>query len=207
MEHKVKIIAIGGGTASGKTMISKKLLELSKDIGTVSIITMDNYYKDRSEKTAKEREKINYDHPSSLDIDLLVEHIKLLKEGNNIEMPLYDFKTHTRSLNTMTVNSTKVIILEGILALHYKELMDYINVKIYVDTPDDIRFIRRLKRDITNRARTMDLVVNQYLETVRPMHEAFVLPSKANANIIIPEGGKNEVAIHIINNTIISLIK
>jgi len=202
----MKIIGIAGGTASGKTTSAGKLYELSKCIGQVTIIRIDNYYKDRSHLVLSEREKINYDHPNAFDIELLVNHLNKLIDNQSIDMPVYNFESHTRGKNTVKIQPTSVIILEGILVLFFEELRKIIDVKIYVDTPDDLRFIRRLQRDISKRGRTLESVINQYMETVRPMHEAFVLQSKIHADIIVPEGGENKVAIDILNNTILSLI-
>ena len=206
MSKLTKIIGIAGGSASGKTTIAKKLLELSKNLGQINIIKLDNYYKDRSNVKINERSNINYDHPAAFDIDLLKQNIIDLRNNKSVEIPIYKFDNHTRSLKKRFVPPSKVIILEGILVLAFEEIRNLLDIKIFVDTPADIRFIRRLKRDLDERGRTLDSVVNQYLTYVKPMHEKFVEPTKKIANLIIPEGGKNEVAIDIIYNKILKLI-
>lgn len=203
----MKIIGIAGGTASGKTTIAKKLKKISEPYGKVSMLRLDDYYKDAREKTLEERRKINFDHPDSIDIELLINHIKSLKEGKSIEKPIYDFVYSVRSEETETVEPSDVLLIEGIMVFVYPELLELFDMKIYVDTPDDIRFIRRLKRDIEDRGRTIQSVVNQYLTMVRPMHHTFVEPSKRHADIIVPEGGKNEVAIDVLSTKIRSLLK
>lgn len=207
MSNNVKIIGIAGGSASGKTTIAQKLSDFSAEFGEVNIMKLDNYYIDRSNLSIYERENINYDHPSSFDVKLLQKHLSQLKSGNSVEMPIYNFVTHTREKNTITILPTRVIILEGILVLAIDDLNDMIDIRIYVDTPDDIRFIRRLTRDINERGRNINSVVFQYLTYVRPMHEAFVIQSKSKADIIIPEGGNNRVAIDILHSSIVSILK
>lgn len=202
---KTTLIGIAGGTASGKSTISKKVFAASEPYGSVVVINLDDYYK-ISDKPFAEREKINYDHPDTFDIELIVKHINDLKNGIAIKKPIYDFVNHIRSDRYEIVNPSNVVIIEGILALAIPELEKEFDIKIFVDTPDDIRFIRRLKRDISKRGRTVESVINQYLETVRPMHLTFVEPSKKNANIIIPEGGNNTVAIDFITTKIVDLL-
>lgn len=202
---KTTLIGIAGGTASGKSTISKKVFAASEPYGSVVVINLDDYYK-ISDKPFAEREKINYDHPDTFDIELIVKHINDLKNGIAIKKPIYDFVNHIRSERYEIVNPSNVVIIEGILALAIPELEKEFDIKIFVDTPDDIRFIRRLKRDISKRGRTVESVINQYLETVRPMHLTFVEPSKKNANIIIPEGGNNTVAIDFITTKIVDLL-
>lgn len=202
---KTTLIGIAGGTASGKSTISKKVFAASEPYGSVVVINLDDYYK-ISDKPFAEREKINYDHPDTFDIELMVKHINDLKNGIAIKKPIYDFVNHIRSERYEIVNPSNVVIIEGILALAIPELEKVFDIKIFVDTPDDIRFIRRLKRDISKRGRTVESVINQYLETVRPMHLTFVEPSKKNANIIIPEGGNNTVAIDFITTKIVDLL-
>lgn len=202
---KTTLIGIAGGTASGKSTISKKVFAASEPYGSVVVINLDDYYK-ISDKPFAEREKINYDHPDTFDIELMVKHINDLKNGIAIKKPIYDFVNHIRSERYEIVNPSNVVIIEGILALAIPELEKEFDIKIFVDTPDDIRFIRRLKRDISKRGRTVESVINQYLETVRPMHLTFVEPSKKNANIIIPEGGNNTVAIDFITTKIVDLL-
>lgn len=200
------LIGIAGGTGSGKTTVAQRITEFLKGEKVV-LISQDSYYKDRSHLPMEEREKINYDHPDAFDTDLLVEHLKMLKDGKAIEMPVYDFVLHIRKKERILVEPGDVVILEGILVLHDERLRKLMDIKIYVDTDDDIRFIRRLERDIKERGRTIDSVIRQYLETVRPMHLQFVEPSKRYADIIIPEGGFNDVAIEMVTSTIIQRLK
>ena len=188
------IIAIAGGSASGKSTVVREIVNRLKSLD-VSIICHDDYYKDQSHLSMEERVKTNYDHPSSLDNDLLVEHLKLLMEGKSIDKPEYDFKTHNRMKETTRVNPTKVIFVEGILVLEDKRIRDLSDVKIFVKSDEDIRFIRRLKRDIEERGRDLDSVINQYLSTVKPMFNKFVNPSSRYADIIIPNDNKHDVAV------------
>lgn len=203
---KCIVIGIAGGTASGKTTIAKKLLEGSINFGSVSIIRMDDYYKSFDSLTLEERSKVNYDHPNSYDIELFVEHLKKLKQGKLINKPTYDFINHRRDTIIEVVRPADVIIVEGIMLFAIPELLKFYDIKVFVDTPDDIRFIRRLQRDTVIRGRTVDSVVNQYLETVRPMHMQFVEPSKVHADLIIPEGGENLVAIDILISKIVNIL-
>ena len=202
-----KILGITGGTASGKTTVAKKLKELAEPYGKVSMLRLDDYYKDMSHLSLEERKQINFDHPDSYDFDLILQHIEDLLNGKSIEKPLYDFVLSVRTKETETVEPSDVIIIEGIMIFTDERLRKLFDMKIYVDTPDDIRFIRRLKRDIRDRGRTVESVVNQYLTTVRPMHHSFVEPSKRYADIIVPEGGKNEVAIDLLITKIKTLLK
>lgn len=195
---KYTIIGIAGGTASGKTTVAKILHERTLPIGSVAMLRMDDYYKDNTKLSLEERRQINFDHPDAYDIDLLMEHLKELKKGHSIQKPIYDFVVSNRMQETETINPGNVIIVEGILLFAIPKLRNLFDIKIYVETPDDIRFIRRLKRDIEKRGRSIESVVNQYLSTVRPMHETFVEPSKKYADLIIPEGGHNEVAMDVI---------
>jgi uridine kinase len=188
------IIAIAGGSASGKSTVVREIVDRLKSLD-VSIICHDDYYKDQSHLSMEERVKTNYDHPSSLDNDLLVEHLKLLMEGKSIDKPEYDFKTHNRMKKTTRVNPTKVIFVEGILVLEDKRIRDLSDVKIFVKSDEDIRFIRRLKRDIEERGRDLDSVISQYLSTVKPMFNKFVNPSSRHADIIIPNDNKHDVAV------------
>ncbi len=196
------IIGIAGGTGSGKTTVSSRIADV---VGSerIVVIPQDMYYRDQSHLPMEERAKINYDHPSAFDTPLLVEHLKTLKSGRPIDRPTYEFVTHTRSNRTVRVEPRDVIIVEGILVLHYPELRELMDIKIYVDTPDDIRFIRRLQRDTRERGRTIESVIEQYLSTVRPMHMEFVEPSKQFADVIIPEGGYNQIAIEMVVSTIL----
>ena len=198
------IIGIAGGTSSGKTTIAKRIFEETKKYGTVAMIKIDDYYK-LNDLPLEERAKINYDHPNTYDVNYIVSNLKDLKEGKDILKPTYDFVNHKRSEITEKVNASNVIIVEGILTLAIKEIEEMCDIKLFVDTPDDIRFIRRLKRDVKERGRTVESVINQYFETVRPMHKTFVEPSKEKADLIIPEGGENKIAIDIIVNKILNI--
>jgi uridine kinase len=199
------IIGVAGGTGSGKTTVSEAILDrVGRD--RIAYIQHDSYYKDRSHIPLEERANVNFDHPDALESELLAQHLKLLKEGHAVEVPLYDFTTHTRKPETKQVEPRKVILVEGILIFADKALRNLMDIKIYVDTDADIRFIRRLQRDITERARTVESVIGQYMETVRPMHLEFVEPSKRYSNIIIPEGGFNLTAIDMVVAKVQSMI-
>lgn len=195
------LIGIAGGTGSGKTTIARALVkEYGK--GEVVILEQDAYYRDLSDLPLKARSQTNFDHPDSIDIDLFIEHLKKLLKKEIIQKPVYDFTTHTRRLETREIHPHRVVIVEGILVLHWPAIRELLDIKVYVETPADIRFIRRLKRDIDDRGRTTHSVINQYLDTVRHMHEQFVEPSKFYADIIIPEGGQNTVAINLLRTKI-----
>ena len=200
------IIGVAGGTGSGKTTVARAILDRA-GTSQISLIQHDAYYRDLSDLPPAQRAIFNFDHPDALDNELLVTHLKALKAGRAIEMPIYDFTTHTRTEQTQTVGPNPVILLEGILIFADETLRTLMDVKIYVDTQADIRFIRRLQRDIAERGRTRESVVHQYLATVRPMHEQFVEPSKRYSDIIIPEGGFNEVAIDLIAARIKALLE
>lgn len=189
----VMVIGIAGGSGSGKTTIAQNIKEVFND--DVVILCHDYYYKSNEGIPLEERKKLNYDHPKSFDTDLLIEHLKQLKEGNSIFHPVYSFVEHTRLNETVEVKPKKVIIVEGILIFENRELCDLMDIKVFVDTDGDVRIIRRLLRDVKERGRDLDSVINQYLSTVKPMHEEFVDPSKKRADIIIPEGGENTVAL------------
>jgi uridine kinase len=203
----VVVIGIAGGSASGKTSVANKLVEnqISK-VSSIALLRLDDYYKDLSNLKIEERSKTNFDHPDSIDFDLLSDHLQKLKDGRSINKPIYDFSIHNRKDKTELINPVNVVILEGILALSEAVIRDLCDIKIFVDTADDIRFIRRLKRDTSERGRTIESVISQYLETVRPMHMQFVEPSKKYADIIIPEGGHNPIVIDIITAKISSII-
>lgn len=203
---KPLIIGIAGGTASGKTSISRHIQEMYDDVTSVLIIRQDDYYKDQSDKTMEERVQTNYDHPDSIDTDFLVSNVHDLMEGKSIQKPLYDFVEHTRSKETEICYPCDVLILEGLFVLQDPKIRELLDIKVFVDTEADIRFIRRLLRDVQERGRSMESVVNQYTSTVRPMHESFVEPSKKYADIIIPEGGENRVAIDLLITKISSII-
>ena len=185
-------IGIAGGTGSGKTTITKRIM---KEFGNdVSVLYHDNYYKRHDELSYAERTKLNYDHPNAFDTDLLVQHLEALRRGETIECPVYDYTVHNRSDKTIRVKPAKVVVVEGILIFAEPELCKRMDVKIFVDTDADVRILRRIVRDTRDRGRDLESIVTQYLATVKPMHEMFVEPSKRNADIIIPTGGHNRVA-------------
>ena len=192
----IMVVGIAGGTGSGKTTITKKLMQHFG--GDVSVIYHDNYYKAHHNMSYEERAKLNYDHPDSFDTDLLIQAVKDLKAGRSVTCPVYDYTIHDRSDKVIVVRPAKVIIVEGILIFQSRELCQQMDIKIYVDTDADVRILRRIVRDVRDRGRSLDSVVNQYLSTVKPMHEQFVEPSKRNADIIIPEGGHNQVAMEMV---------
>ena len=193
---KIMVIGIAGGTGSGKTTITRRLIE--RFGGDVSVIHHDNYYKAHHDMPYEERALLNYDHPDSFDTDMLIEHLKLLKEGKSIQCPVYDYAIHDRTDQTVTIRPTRVIIVEGILIYENRELCDQMDIKIFVDADADVRILRRIVRDVRDRGRSLESVINQYLSTVKPMHEAFVEPSKRRADVIVPEGGHNLVALDMI---------
>ncbi len=202
----VILIGIAGGSGSGKTMVSQRLYnELGSD--KVTIIQQDSYYKNLTHLSFDERSQQNFDHPDALDDQLLYRHINELLNGNYVDQPIYDFTLHTRKNETKRVGNQIIIILEGILILHNPHLRKRMDIKVYVDTDDDIRFIRRLKRDIKERERSLDSVIQQYEQMVRPMHLQFVEPSKRYADIIIPQGGQNDVAIDILKTKIQAMLR
>lgn len=192
----VLVIGIAGGTGSGKSTITAKIVDRFRD--AVSVITHDNYYKEHHSLPYEERTKLNYDHPDSLDTDMMIEHIRTLKSGKEIACPVYDFTVHDRSDKVTIIKPARVLIVEGILILQDKELCDEMDIKIFVDTDADERILRRIVRDVEQRGRSLQSVVSQYLTTVKPMHEQFVEPSKKNADIIIPKGGHNTVALDMV---------
>ena len=189
-------IGIAGGTGSGKSTITKRIVEHFG--GNVSVVTHDNYYKAHDEMTYEERCKLNYDHPDAFENELMIEHLKQLKAGNSVQCPVYDYTVHNRSKDTIAIEPARVIIVEGILILANKQLCDEMDIRVFVDTDADVRILRRIIRDVKKRGRTLESVIDQYLTTVKPMHEAFVEPSKKNAHIIIPEGGRNTVALSMV---------
>lgn len=192
----ILIIGIAGGTGSGKTTLTSRLKERFGN--DVSVISHDNYYRSQDDIPFEERVKTNYDHPDSFETDLLISHLEQLRKGYSIECPIYSFSEHTRTKQTRKINPTKVIIVEGILIFQNPELLNMMNIRIYVDTDPDVRILRRILRDVKERGRSLDSVVTQYLSTVKPMHEQFVEPSKRNADIIVLEGGYNLVALDMI---------
>ncbi|MBA3533170.1 MAG: uridine kinase [Ardenticatenales bacterium] len=205
MSHHPVIIGVAGGTGSGKTTVSRHIRE---QVGyeRIAYVQHDDYYKDASHLPMEERVKINYDHPDSLETPLLVEHLHRLQAGQPIAVPSYDFTTDTRLATTHTVYPRPVILVEGILIFVESELREMFDVKIFVDTESDIRFIRRLKRDMQERHRSAESVMEQWLTTVKPMHEEFVEPSKRCADVIIPRGGENHVALDMVVTRIESLL-
>jgi len=200
------VIGVAGGTGSGKTTVSRQILER---VGSrhIAYLAHDSYYRDLSGLTMEERGRVNYDHPDSLDTHLLIDHIRLLKSGQPAQIPVFDFTQHLRLEETILVRPQPIILVEGILIFSEKELRNLLDIKIFVDTDADIRFIRRLKRDIEERGRSAESVITQYLTTVRPMHLKFVEPSKRYADVIIPEGGYNWVAIDMIADRIRSMLR
>ena len=200
------LITIAGGTASGKSTVVKEIIKhFSKE--EVRVICQDNYYKAQDNLTLEERTKINYDHPNSFDTDLMFSQLDDLLNGKSIDMPIYDFKVHNRSSEVKEINPSKVIILEGILTLYDKRIRDLSDILIYVESDPDIRFIRRLKRDIEERGRDMNGVIMQYLSTVKPMYDEYIAPTKRYADIIIPNDVKQDVAIEVLSAKIKEIIK
>lgn len=203
---KVTVIGIAGGTGSGKSTLVKRLQEVFRDDEVVTLCH-DYYYKGHPELTYEERTKLNYDHPQAFDTDMMVAHIKALKENVPIQHPVYSFVDHDRMSETVPVKPSKVIIIDGILIFENKELRDLMDIKVFVDTDADLRLARRILRDVCERGRTMQSVISQYTQTVKPMHEEFVEPSKKYADVIIPEGGFNSVAVAMLIQNIRSLIR
>lgn len=194
-----KIVLIAGGSGSGKSTVAENILkQLSEN--SVVLISHDNYYRDLSHISYEERNEVNYDHPNSLETDLFVQHLQQLKAGKTVEIPTYDFKKHNRAEETITIEPASIIIVDGILILHDQAMLELADLKLFVDTPPDIRVLRRTKRDIEERGRTFEFATEQYMRFTRPMHQQFVEPSKDNADIIIPEGGFNTNAIDMVVN-------
>ena len=189
-------IGIAGGTGSGKTTITRRILR--EFGGNVSVLYHDNYYKRHDDMTYEERTKLNYDHPNAFDTDMLIRDLRQLKKGRSIQCPVYDYSIHDRTDKTITIKPTRVIIVEGILIYESRELCREMDIKIYVDTDADVRILRRIVRDVRDRGRSLESVIDQYLTTVKPMHEQFVEPSKRRADVIIPEGGQNKVALEMV---------
>ncbi len=204
MRHGPVVIGVAGGSGSGKTTVVSKIVE-SLGSDQVVVVEHDRYYRDHKELRLEERAALNYDHPDSLETDLMVRHVKDLAEGRGVELPAYDFARHARKTVTEPAEPRRAIIVEGILIFVDQALRDLMDVKVFVDTDDDTRFIRRLQRDVAERGRTMASVIDQYLSTVKPMHLEFVEPSKRYADIIIPRGGHNDVAIGMLLTLIRSL--
>lgn len=204
---KPVIIGIAGGSASGKSSIAQRLKREFENSNSVVIIRQDDYYKDQSHMSYEERVKTNYDHPFAFDTELLIQHLDNLIKGKRIEKPTYDFVNHTRSEVIENIEPCDVIVLEGLFILENEQLRDHLDIKIFVDTDADIRFIRRMTRDVKDRGRSLESVVDQYTTTVRIMHDLFIEPSKRYADVIVPEGGKNEVAIDLLTTKISSIIQ
>lgn len=206
MMDRGMLIGIAGGSGSGKTLVAKNIYsELGSD--KVVLILQDSYYKDLSHVLPDQRHKQNFDHPNALDTELLAAHIEDLLAGKTIEQPVYNFVTHTRTQETNSIGPHDIIVLDGILILENEALRELMDIKVYVDTDADIRIIRRLRRDILERGRSMESVIKQYEKSVRPMHLQFVEPSKRYADIIVPEGGYNKVAIDLIKTKIEALLR
>lgn len=201
----VIVIGIAGGTCSGKSTLIQKIKDEFGD--AITMLSHDFYYKAHNDIPFEERKRLNYDHPDSFDTDLMIEHIRKLMDGESIERPVYDFTIHNRIDETVTVMPSKVIVVEGILIFENRELRDMCDIKVFIDTDADVRIIRRIVRDVSERGRTLESVVTQYLTTVKLMHEQFVEPSKKYVDVIIPEGGYNKVALEMLNERIYALLK
>ena len=196
MDNNILVIGIAGGTGSGKTTLMNRIIEKYAD--HVTVLSHDNYYRRHDELTYEERCQLNYDEPAALETDLMAYHLDKLRQGETIDCPVYDFTVHNRSDETIAIVPKKVIIVEGILIFENKPLRDLMDIKIFVDTDADVRLCRRIKRDVRKRGRTLESVLEQYQNTVKPMHEMYVEPSKKFADIVVPEGGKNLVALDMI---------
>ena len=196
MEKEILVIGIAGGTGSGKTTLMNNLI--SRFQGDVTVLSHDNYYKRHDDLTYEERTKLNYDEPDALETDLMAKHLDILRSGRSIDCPVYDFSAHNRSDKTIRIDPKPVIIVEGILIFENQALRDLMDIRIFVDTDADVRLCRRIKRDVEKRGRSLDSVLTQYQDTVKPMHERYVEPSKKFADIVVPEGGKNLVALDMI---------
>ena len=198
--QNVIVIGIAGGTGSGKSTMIQKIKEEFHD--NITILSHDFYYKRHDQLTYEERTKLHYDHPDAIETDLMIEHVRQLRQWKTVERPVYDFTIHNRVDETVEVYPAKVVVVEGILIFENQELRDLCDIKVFIDTDADVRILRRILRDVSERGRTLDSVITQYLTTVKPMHEQFVEPSKKNANIIVLEGGHNQVAMEMIQNQI-----
>ena len=200
MDNRILVIGIAGGTGSGKTTLMKNLIKEFEDV--VTVLSHDNYYKRHDELPYEERCKLNYDEPGALETDLMARHLDCLRRGEAIECPVYDFTVHNRSDETIHIVPKQVIIVEGILIFENRQLRELMDIRVFVDTDADVRLCRRIKRDVNKRGRTLESVLQQYQETVKPMHEQYVEPSKKFADIIVPEGGKNLVALDMLTGRI-----
>lgn len=206
MSKRPIVIGVTGASGSGKSSVSKRILEIFSEM-SILVLQQDFYYKDQTHLPFEERLKTNYDHPLAFDNDLFIEHLEKLMKGQTIDKPVYDFANHTRSTETIHQEPRDVIIVEGILILDDKRVRDLLDIKIYVDTDSDICLARRILRDINERGRTVDSVINQYVEVVKPMFHQFVEPTKRYADIIIPEGGYNQVAIDLLATKVRSILE
>ena len=205
-ERKPVVFGVAGGTASGKTTVAERILQ-GVGASQVAYLAHDAYYKDMSHLPFEERTQLNYDHPNSLETDLLVRHIEELLSGRSVRVPIYDFTRHQRTDETTKVPPCPIILVEGILIFTHRRLRHLMDIKVYVDTDPDVRFIRRMLRDMEERDRSLESIIKQYLETVRPMHLEFVQPSKRYADIIIPEGGLNKVALDMVVSRLVELLR
>ena len=203
--QNVIVIGIAGGTGSGKSTMIQKIKEEFHD--NITILSHDFYYKRHDQLTYEERTKLNYDHPDAIETDLMIEHVRQLCQWKTVKRPVYDFTIHNRVDDTVEVYPAKVVVVEGILIFENQELRDLCDIKVFIDTDADVRILRRILRDVSERGRTLDSVISQYLTTVKPMHEQFVEPSKKYADSIVPEGGYNRVALEMLNERIHSLLK
>lgn len=203
---QITVIGVAGGTGSGKSTLVKKLQETFAEEDVITL-SHDYYYKQNNDIILEERKKLNYDHPQAFDTDMMIEHVSILKKGRAVERPVYSFVDHNRLKETVTVVPAKVLIVEGILIFENKKLRDLMDIKVFVDTDADIRLARRILRDVSERGRSMESVIGQYVTTVKPMHEEFVEPSKRYADVIIPEGGFNSVAVAMLIENIKSVIR
>ena len=205
MDNNILVIGIAGGTGSGKTTLMKNLIAEFAD--NVTVLSHDNYYKRHDELTYEERCQLNYDEPAALETDLMAHHLDLLRQGQAIDCPVYDFTVHNRSQDTVRIVPKSVIIVEGILIFENQPLRELMDIRIFVDTDADVRLCRRIKRDVNKRGRSLESVLTQYQDTVKPMHERYVEPSKKFAHMVVPEGGKNWVALDLIRGRILRHLK
>ena len=205
MKQKTILVGIAGASASGKSLLAETLVEELQS-EHLCVISEDSYYKDQSHMKMEERVRTNYDHPESMDHDLMLEHMRLLKDGQGVNVPMYDYSEHNRKSETRRIEPARVIIIEGILLFTNPEIREEFDLRFFMDTPLDICLIRRMKRDILSRGRDVDSVIKQYLETVRPMFLQFIEPSRQHADLIIPHGGKNRIAIDLIKTKVLDLI-
>ena len=205
MDNNILVIGIAGGTGSGKTTLMKNIV--TRFEGDVTVLSHDNYYKRHDDMTYEERCQLNYDEPNALETDLMAVHLDALRHGQAIDCPVYDFAAHNRSNETVRIEPRKVIIVEGILIFENEPLRDLMDIRIFVDTDADVRLCRRIKRDVNKRGRSLESVLAQYQQTVKPMHEKYVEPSKKYADLVIPEGGKNQVALAMLEGCIRNHLK